>query len=73
MCCGWNCGVFLGYQVANSNVQRAQEQVAQQLALALGCSVVGIKSRIAPSILKVECKSAWRPVLPTVKKKNTKY
>lgn len=53
-------------------MQRAQDQVAQQQALAVGCSVVGIKSRIAPSILKVECKSAWRPVLPTVKKKNTK-
>lgn len=41
-----------------------------QRPLALGCSAMGTKSRIAPGMLKaVGCKGAWRAVLPAVKRK----
>lgn len=44
--------------------------LAQQQALAVGYSAAGTKSRIAPRFLKaVECKSAWTPVLFTIRKK----
>lgn len=46
-----------------------------QWALAVGCSAMGTKSRIAPGILKVvERKSTWRPVLHAIERKilNTK-